>query len=44
MSSENQGEICYVCNVTELTKHDDSGRCESCMDELAEEHGDGWDN
>jgi len=36
-------EICYVCNVTELTKHDDSGRCESCLDDLSEE-GEGWDN
>jgi hypothetical protein len=34
---------CYLCG-TGLSRQDDSGRCESCMDELSDEHGEGWDN
>jgi len=42
VTCEVNGE-CYICG-TELSRHEDSGRCVSCMDQLAEEHGDGWDN
>ena len=33
---------CYLCGES-LSNHDDSGRCQTCAEESAEQ-GDAWDN